>query len=1069
MNRFARMLLCLGLLSGVCNTYAQKTAEKEESRDQKVRGIPIEYDAQQDGLLTLVIESKDGNRVQNLVADHPVHAGRNLLEWDGTALNGLAKPGTYHVRGLFHRAITPHLQYSIYSPGNPPWPTADGTGAWLADHTAPASALFLPEGSPWPTHSTEPEVLLGADAAEAGHALMWTDLNGRKLAGIKIRGWNGGIALARDLGKERNPDHVAYTVYVVNPSRDFGVKDPGALQVYVITKTGLLPLDKVVGGVQTHDAFRELVGLAAYNGLLLLANPAANEIAAFDVRHAPRPVFARMKLPHLGSLAFEPDGHLLVCTNGSIVRYTVRNDWQSLHLEDAQTVVPASSLQVPKQIIENDGEIYVTDWGTSHQVKVFSASSGRLLRVIGHPGGPQLGKYDEQRMAHPMGMTIDAHGVLWVAEEDYLPKRISRWDAKTGRFINAWYGPTQYGGGGFIDPHNVDRAYYPSIGNPGSMGLLEFRVDPKDGSSRLAAVRYRYPDPLNDIISYGGYPTAPIFFPKDMIPAGSHGGITPAQTFYWKGHQYFTDSYNTYWYNQTTVTTLWILENGICRPIASAGWVGSGAHHWATLDEPEIGRNIPPGNPDGIFFAWTDKNHDHAVQADEVHFFRPAVKGSAGVVFQPDLSVISGGPYHLPVASVDDAGVPSYDLSKMKLLSSTPGDGEVAMSPDGWFIAGLSGYKDGHLRWTMKSQGISIPPSGPGDIEEPKRMLGYPVKPAAGQAGYMVARYSYMGEIYIYTTDGLLVTTLGGDTRLEPFWPYPKQKLGMAITGLSFDAEQFWPFMFSADDGNIYLSVGKWHTSIVRLDGLDSIRRVDLGDVKVTKAALAAAAPIRTAASAQDRLRAEVTVHRVNGDLRAVLGKLPAKDWAPIDAHTSFQLSTDGKNLIVAYRTSQPELLRNSAAEFPFAFTQGGGLDLMIRAQGADNTRQILVGDARLFVTRRNGKLLAVLYRQKTETPGNRVTFASPVGEVTFDDVRDVSDQVQLVSNGGNYVFSVPLSLIGLDPSRGKSYAGDAGMVLSDGMRAQARVYWHNKADSMTADVPSEARLNPSQWGLFRF
>ena len=583
-------------------------------------GIPIYYTAEQDGFVTLVAEDAQGNRVKNLAFDYPVHTGTNVLAWDGTALNGIASPGRYQVRGLFHQSIVPHLQYSIYSPGTPPWPTADGTGAWLADHTAPASALFLPEGSPWPTHSEQPEVLLGADSAEAGNALMWVDENGRKLAGTKIRGWNGGIALARDVGNSPNRDHIAYTVYVVNPSRDFGIKDPGALQPYILTKTGLKPLDKVTGGIQTHDAFRQLTSLAAYNGLLLLANPAANEIVAFDVRGDRTSPFATLKQPRLGAIAFEPDGHLLVSTEGAIVRYTVENDWSSFRLTDPHLVVAAAGLQAPKQILESGGEIYVTDWGTSHQVKVFDARSGKQVRTIGKPGGPQLGDYDEQRMAHPLGMCVDSKGVLWVAEEDYLPKRISRWNAKTGQFLNAWYGPTQYGGGGFADPHDLTRAYYPSIGNPGSMGLLEFKVDLASGASRLTAVRYRYPDPENDVISYGGYPTHPIFFPNDMIPVGSHGGITPAQTFYWKGRQYFTDSYNTYWYNQSPVTTLWILENGICRPIASAGWVGSGPHHWTTLDRPDLKRKMPGGNPDGIFFTWTDRNHDHAVQADEVRF-----------------------------------------------------------------------------------------------------------------------------------------------------------------------------------------------------------------------------------------------------------------------------------------------------------------------------------------------------------------------------------------------------------------------------------------------------------------
>ena len=1032
-------------------------------------GIPIHYNAKKPGFITLVVEDKNGNRLKNLVADHPVQAGDNVIYWDASSTNGVAAAGKYTVRGVFHEGITPHLQYSIYSPGSPPWPTADGTGAWLADHTAPASALFLPNGSLWPVKDSRPVVLLGADAAEAGNALMWTDLDGRKLGGTKIRGWNGGIALARDIGPHGNPNDIAYTVFVVNPSRDFGVTDPGGLQVYVITKKGLEPLDKVTGGTQTHDAFRELVSMAAYDGLLLLSNPAGNEIFAFDVRGNNRSHFATIKVEKPGGIAFEPDGKLLVTTNGAIKRYTVENDWRSLKISGGTPVVVASDLQAPKQIIEQDNEIYVTDWGTSHQVKVFNAASGKEVRVIGKAGGPQLGSYDEQRMAHPLGMCVDSHGVLWVAEEDYLPKRISRWDAKTGRFINAWYGPTQYGGGGFVDPKDKSRAYYPSLGNPGSMGLLEFKVDLKTGESKLTAVRYRYPDPLNDVISYGGYPPKPIFFPTDMIPVGSHGGIAPGQTFYFKGHQYFTDSYNTYWYNQTAVTTLWILENGICRPIASSGWVGTGPHHWTTLDQPEIKKKIPPGPANSIFFVWTDRNHDHAVQPDEVEFTRPAVAGDQGVVFQPDLSVISGGPYHLPLSSVDEMGVPRYDLSQFQLVSFTVAKGEVALSPDGWFVVNFTGYKDGKPRWTMATHDMQIPPTEPGEIENPARMLGYPVSSARGEAGYMVARYSYMGEIYIYSVDGILITTLGGDTRSAPFWPYPKQEIGMAITGLSFDAEHFWPFMFGLDDGNVYLSVGKWHSSIVRLDGLDKVRRIELGELNVTAKDIAATAPARASEVSTHTLREEIQVRPTQVEIDGDLSDWPVNGWAPINKTNSFQLGLEGDKLVAAYKTDQSQLLLNSATEFPFAFTQGGGLDLMLRTSGASDDRKPAAGDIRLFVTKRNGKVLAVLYRQKAMVAGNKQTFASPVGEVTFDDVQDVSKYVELASNETNYEFSVPLSVLGLKGPAGKAFRGDAGLVLSDGTRARARIYWHNKWDSMTADVPSEARLNPSQWGLFKF
>jgi hypothetical protein len=1031
-------------------------------------GIPVRFNAGQPGYITLVIEDHAGNRLKNLVFDHPVQTGDNIIYWDGSTLGGVVAPGTYRVRGVFHRGITPRLEYSIYSPGTPPWPTADGTGGWLADHTAPASVLFLPEGSPWPVKDNRPVMMFGSDAAEAGHALVWTDIDGNKLGGTKIRGWNGGIAMARDIGTRKNPNHVAYTVFVKNPSRDFGKQDPGALDIYVVTKTGIEMLSRVTGGIHVHDAFRELIGMAAKDGLLLLSNPAANELVAFDVRENEKEPFARIKIDNLGGIAFEPDGKLLVSTNGEIKRFTVKNDWKTLSLDNGKSVVKSSGLQSPKQVIAHDRKIYVTDWGKSHQVKVFDNVTGKLLFIIGNAGGPQTGNYDELRMAHPLGMSVDSNGVLWVAETDYLPKRISRWDAKTGRFINAWYGPTQYGGGGFVDPKDKSIAYYPSIGNPGSMGLLEFKVDLHTGESKLTAVRYRDADPVDNMISYYGYPPKHIFFPNDMIPLGSHGGTTPAQTFYYRGQQYFTNSYNTYWYNQGGTATLWLKENGICRPVASAGWVLDSTHRWIRLNEPDVRKNMPAGN--GVFFIWTDRNHDHAPQADEIRFTRPPHPCQGGVVFQPDLSIVSGGPFQIPVSAMDTAGFPDYDFDRLKVLSQTPASGDVAMSPDGWLVVDCQGFKDGQLRWKFEVGKTGTPPVGPGDIKDPKRMLGYPVKNARGEAGYLVARYSYMGEIYIYSVDGILMTTLGADTRIAPFWPYPEEKKGMEITGLSFEAEHFWPFMFGLEDGNVYLSVGKWHSSIVRLDGLDDVKRIDLGEIDVTPAMLAATAPVREQKAAEDALRDEIKVSPVNARIDGNLNEWPVDQWAKINSGCSFQLGIHENRLVAAYRTDQGQLLRNSAVEFPFVFTQGGGLDLMLRTSGIAETRGAIPGDIRLFVTKKNGQVQAVLYRQRTsDGKGNRQVFASPVGQVVFDDVRDVSEYVETGESGSNYEFAVPLSVLGLENPADKNFRGDAGIVLSDGVRARARIYWHNKEDSMCADVPNEARLNPKEWGILKF
>ncbi|MCU1252696.1 MAG: repeat containing protein [Edaphobacter sp.] len=170
---------------------------------------------------------------------------------------------------------------------------------------------------------------------------------------------------------------MAYTVFVDNPSRDFGVKDPGGLEVYVITKTGLEPLAKVTGGIQVHEAFRELVGIAAYNGLLLLSNPAANELVAFDVRSTSKAPFATIKVENLGGIAFEPDGKLLVTTNGAIKRYSIENDWKSFGISGGDPVVAASDLQAPKQIIEQNNEIYVTRLGHQSPGESFQRCLGQ--------------------------------------------------------------------------------------------------------------------------------------------------------------------------------------------------------------------------------------------------------------------------------------------------------------------------------------------------------------------------------------------------------------------------------------------------------------------------------------------------------------------------------------------------------------------------------------------------------------------------------------------------------------------------------------------------------------------
>jgi len=66
-------------------------------------------------------------------------------------------------------------------------------------------------------------------------------------------------------------------------------------------------------------------------------------------------------------------------------------------------------------------------------------------------------------------------------------------------------------------------------------------------------------------------------------------------------------------------------------------------------------------------------------------------------------------------------------------------------------------------------------------------------------------------------------------------------------------------------------------------------------------------------------------------------------------------------------------------------------------------------------------------------------------------------------------LLSAPLGLLGLAPAGGMEIRGDIGILRGDGTRTLRRSYWSNKATALTADVPSEAALEPALWGHWRF
>jgi hypothetical protein len=328
------------------------------------------------------------------------------------------------------------------------------------------------------------------------------------------------------------------------------------------------------------------------------------------------------------------------------------------------------------------------------------------------------------------------------------------------------------------------------------------------------------------------------------------------------------------------------------------------------------------------------------------------------------------------------------------------------------------------------------------------------------------------------TGDGLFVATLFKDCRTNS-WSFRTAKREMLVNDASEGEEDFWPSITQTSDGQIYVTT--LNACIVRVDGLDRIKRLPVSSVSVTEQLLQRvreyfvyAEAARQANNAPNTEPLIVGERSAPPSLANNLADWQSASWATIDkrvdqhgdwghseALTQAAVAVTADHLYAAFKTGDPKLLTNAGGTLPL-FKTGGALDLMIGAgQGGE----------RLLVTTVGKKTTAILYRP--HVPGTKtepVAFSSPLRTVKFDRVDDVSGQVQLTDDGtGNYEISVPLSTLNLSPTASQSVKGDIGILRGNGFETMQRVYWYNKSTGLVSDVPSEAELTPQLWGQWIF
>ncbi|HUW32505.1 MAG TPA: FlgD immunoglobulin-like domain containing protein [Planctomycetota bacterium] len=1001
----------------------------------------IRYRLRQDGFVTVVIEDAQGRRVRNLLAYAPRSAGEHVEAWDGMDDEGRpAAAGTYRWRGLVHGEITSHFAGVIYSPGDPPWVTSEvaaqwyvrpsGRGGWLSDHGAPLRVFAAGE-----------RIFLGAAVAEAGHSVMELDPDGRKRWGTLWLGQAGANALAADggilyvageggwLGKWLAINRVDLRTYRYVPN-------PPDVQKQ---RTDICFVK------EKQEDFSGIRGLAVAERYLVLSLTDRGRLALFDRESA---AFVRnIPLERPGGLVTVAGQEILAVSGGRIVRV-------NLETGAASPVVVEQLIEPFGLAVDPAGAVYVSDVAPAEQcVKVFAAD-GTFQRRIGRPGGRHEGAFDPQAVANPTGIGVDGRGRVWVAENDYLPKRISVWSTD-GDFVRDFIGPPLYGGGAALDPRVPGRAYHKGM-------VFDWQPWPQPG--RLRAVSF-HPE---------AHPDLPIDLSHDRVPQfpAYHGGrCYLVHDNGWASGGMFIGE----------------LRDDVLRPAVIFGDLASLRKRWQER-YPEFVASLPAGNAGT--FLWLDADSDGRAIPDEVAIQPGWRVGSEwGFRAYPTLTLCArdGSTIKLlsPLARKDKL---VYDPSAAATVPLPAAKGIVSMivDPDGNPIlnfggTGVRGDKtnklagldpQGRVRWTYPNpyptNTHSSPRPGVGDILHTLDVEGF--ADAGAKTGQIFQLAGNKGCRYLFTADGLFVAETFPDIRLAPGLHSVRQvERGQALQGHNLGDEVFGGWFGRAGDGKIYQILGKEHCSIFEVHGLETIRRLSGGTFSITAAAPAVAAGGSAPAE----------------PVSVLLGGIP-HDWRERQAYAFsagsplawFSMAAADNGLSLAIEVKDDSPFANHGQDPAELCRSGDAIDFRLATRpGAPSGRtDAAVGDLRFIATMLQDRPVVVRYRYVVPGTTAPREFVSPTGRVTVDAIDILPDdqaRIHVERQEGGYRLRMTLAwaALNLDGRPQGTLRGDVGVIFSDpsGQRAVEREYYFDTGSREVSDLPSEIRIRPAQWGPIRF
>ena len=1058
-------------------------AKKELAVEPAKVGVPVTVEIPGDGLKTSVnILDDKGGVVREIVGAQTYPKGKITVYWDGRdAFGKTLSPGEYRWASYSHSPLKAVYQGGVGSSGDPFYQTLDGKGGWGADHANPVDVA-----------ADDDSLYFLSPVSEAGKALVRTNYEG-KVIWRKNPFVGGGfgpfyavaanskyvyLSRCQNVGSEGKTSGKLVRVLKENGGLTIWNDKEGVDEIEISLSphrtmaANLIPNPQGAhGNLAGEDARQpDNVGLAADDERVFYGSYGADAIYVVDAETGKQ--LDKMDCEGVRGLTLDSNGDLFAV---SFVPEKVSQVLKFTKARGKGSVVVSSGLEAPYDVaVDESGAIYVSDLGSSQQVKVFDKAG--KAKAIGKSGGrPWQGKYRSEDVSFlvPSGIAIDGEGNLLVTESS-PPKVFSRIRTADASVLNRWYGPGTYWNSTWAMPENPRDVFY-SLSH--ALGRADLAGEGKVGVPNA----YWH-------LENAGFPHA-----GDMGQNIPHPETIRAEN----DELYLVmDSGNH---------LISLLRDGVLRPVA----------RWKYVLRDENGKHIER-DEDRWVDVWIDNNADGQIQEQEKTRWDSFADGSSF----PRLSDTTSG---MHMESDGDL----YFMTGNNAIIRVPATGFGKDGQIKWDIKAahravqevLPGEKFLHTTWRHGLLGTRIDGegniytmfnaklSGKGgkydfaDEESAKRMLegmGHTSsfnaikfakfdpegnllwmagrKATAGAkpgemyhiwntAGIVNDRYiaggSEWGQIYFYTHDGFFVDALmnnPGEVADPGPYTFGGETSGGRVAYFS-DSGEVWAYSLGMaykvegfKDGKVENESRSAGTVV-----LDKVYELENDEV-------AAAEPMQLVKISGDPVQ-DATVWT------SVPVSALQRNGKPL---AEVRIGYDDENFYGRIEVKDESPLENGATEAKMAFKGGDSAGIVLGS--VRESGKVAAGDIRIMATQIDSKARLIAMKAFTKGTKQPAVYETPAaGRAEFEFVGEVpGGQVNLEEIEDGYIatFAVPRAFLELELKPDTDLRGDVEIRLSGagqrGLQATSRNYLFTPSKSETTmvdDVPTESRMYPEYWG----